>query len=75
MYLLGRNVVKYTGTERASDGSNHSNVQAVIADVLRQVRDAIEGSEAEVERNYKKDTAQGQAEFDAAMLAAKKQLL
>ena len=52
-------------------GSDHSDGQKVIADVLNQVRDAIKASEDEVNANNKADLATVQEEFDAARAATK----
>ena len=52
-------------------GSDHSDGQKVIADVLNQVRDAIKASEDEVNANNKADLATVQSEFDAARAATK----
>jgi hypothetical protein len=64
--LLGKNGIQYSGQERTFAGSDHKSNQAIIDDVLDQVVDAIAASEAEVDANHKKDTAQVESEFQAA---------
>ena len=68
--LLGQNGIQYTGKENTFVGSDHSSNQAIIDDVLDQVLAAIAASEAEVDANQKKDTAQVDAEFEAAYAAS-----